>query len=108
MAKHSVAASSSSSSSTTPPLAIGVATYHPASLSMPTKSSEKAEFAFSLTTVNVATTEPGAATPSPGAKFSISFFSSFPSSNRVVNGSASPLRAVIRSPSPSSLLLTSL
>ncbi|CAM6036982.1 unnamed protein product [Sphagnum compactum] len=48
------------------------------------------------------TTLPGAAAPSPGAKFSVSSCSSFPSSNRVVNGSASPLRAVVRSPSPSS------
>jgi hypothetical protein len=81
MAKHLAAASSSSSSSssTTPLLAVGVATYHPASPSwpMPTKSSERAESAFSLTTVNVVTTQPGAATPSPGAKFSVSFLSFF-------------------------------
>jgi len=104
MAKHSAAASYSSSSSATPRLAVGVAPYHPASPSrpVPTKSLERSQSAFSLTTVNVAATQPGAAAPSPGAKFSVSSCSSFPSSNRVVNGSASPLRAVVRSPSPSS------
>jgi hypothetical protein len=100
MAKHSTIVFSSSSFSTIPPLAVGVTTYHLASpsLFMLTKSSERVKSIFSLVILYVVATQPGVITPSFGAKLLIFSYSSFPSFSKVVNGLASPLGAIVRSP----------